>query len=222
MKKKLEQYTGILTPDQIAEGINAAIGNSARLLEDAVTLFNAARYPSACALAILAIEEAGKVSILREMSCVNQSNEINICWRNYRSHTKKNVQWILPTMAQLGARSLNDLSPLFCTISEHPYILDQLKQVAIYTDCLGNAHWSKPLDVIDKELAQAIIFSARVLCRNRNVTMDEIKLWVKHLKPVWGKSQEFMKIGLTNWYRECLAEGLIVGSEDEFEMFVFG
>lgn len=222
MKKKLDQYTGTLYPEQIVEGMNAAIDNSARLLEDAVILFNAARYPSACALAILSIEEAGKASILREMSCLDQNTEIYESWKNYRSHTKKNAQWMLPSLVLQGAKSLSDLSSLFDTSSEHPYMLNQLKQIAFYTDCLGKAHWSKPLDVIDKELAQMIIFSAKALCRKRYVTTDEIKLWVKYLKPVWGKSQEWMKIGLTNWYKECIKIGLIIDSEDGFNKFVFG
>ncbi len=222
MKKKLDQYTGPLHPGQIAEGMNAAINNSARLLEDAIILFDASRYPSACALAILSIEEAGKASILRGMSCLGQNNEFYESWKNYRNHTKKNAQWMLPSLVLQGAKSLSDLSSLFDTSSEHPYILDQLKQVAFYTDCLGKAHWSKPIDVIDKELAQMIIFSAKALCQNRYVTIDEIKLWVKNLKPVWGKSQERMKIGLTNWRKECIEIGLIVDSEYEFNKFVYG
>ena len=37
--------------------------------------------------------------------------------------------------------------------SDHPYVLDQLKQIAFYTDCLGDAHWSIPDEVIDESPA---------------------------------------------------------------------
>lgn len=36
-----------------------------------------------------------------------------------------------------GMIKLDDLRPLFEPDAEHPYILDQLKQIAFYTDSLG-------------------------------------------------------------------------------------
>ena len=63
MGKKLSQLQGRLTLDQIAEGMNAASKNAIRLVEDAQVLLAAERYPSALALAILAIEEARKLYI---------------------------------------------------------------------------------------------------------------------------------------------------------------
>ena len=68
MAKKLEQWKNTLAVEKIVEGMNAASSNARRLLNDASALFDLERYPSATSLAILAIEEAGKVSILREMS----------------------------------------------------------------------------------------------------------------------------------------------------------
>ncbi|MGM0985309.1 MAG: AbiV family abortive infection protein, partial [Pseudomonadota bacterium] len=47
-------------------------------------------------LATLSIEESGKVSILRAMSLARDEKELKEEWRRYRSHTNKNVQWILP------------------------------------------------------------------------------------------------------------------------------
>ncbi|WP_152551782.1 AbiV family abortive infection protein [Ralstonia pseudosolanacearum] len=56
----------------------------------------------------------------------------------YRSHTKKNVAWILLEQTnRTGMIKLDDLRPLFEPDAEHPYILDQLKQIAFYTDSLG-------------------------------------------------------------------------------------
>lgn len=44
MAKKLAQYAGTLTLEQIAEGMNLAKRNARSLYEDAKTLFNAGRY----------------------------------------------------------------------------------------------------------------------------------------------------------------------------------
>lgn len=58
--KNLNQYRGPLSSTEIAAGMNAARENTNRLAKDAKLLFEQERYPSALALAILAIEETGK------------------------------------------------------------------------------------------------------------------------------------------------------------------
>src|ERR1043165_9306013 len=92
-KKKLDAYKGRLSLEQIVAGINAAIHNARRLAEDARLLLESKRYPSAAALAILSIEESGKTSILRSLAFANNQEALIACWRNYRTHTKKNVSW---------------------------------------------------------------------------------------------------------------------------------
>ncbi len=47
VKRKLDSYKGKLTPQQIADGMNAALENAKRLVEDAKTLLNAGRFPTA-------------------------------------------------------------------------------------------------------------------------------------------------------------------------------
>lgn len=89
MAKKLEQWKNTLAVEKIVEGMNAASSNARRLLNDASALFDLERYPSATSLAILAIEKAGKVSILREMSLLKDGKDIKQIWHRYRSHTEK-------------------------------------------------------------------------------------------------------------------------------------
>ena len=89
MKTKLDAYKGRLDATQIAAGMNAARQNAQRLADDARMLLEACRYPSAASLAILSIEEAGKVSILRRLAVAKDDAEAVSCWRDYRSHTKK-------------------------------------------------------------------------------------------------------------------------------------
>ena len=76
VKKRLNQYKGSLNSSQIAAGINSALLNSKRLVEDSILLFNEERYPSAVSLAILSIEEAGKVSILRELALYSDEKKL--------------------------------------------------------------------------------------------------------------------------------------------------
>lgn len=65
MKKKPKQFSGSLDPTSAAMGIRIAYENAEMLLKDAELLFANKRFERAIALAILAIEEAGKATIIR-------------------------------------------------------------------------------------------------------------------------------------------------------------
>ncbi len=174
MNKKLDGYKGRLSTEQIADGMNAAEQNAERLLADAEILMKNGRFPSAAALAILSIEESGKVSILRSLAVARDDKEVSTYWRDYRSHTKKNVAWLLPQLVANGARRLEDFRPLFDEKSDHPFILDQVKQLGFYTDCLGAAHWSLPEEVIDEKLAAMLVQVARLFTKNGETTTKRL------------------------------------------------
>ncbi|HXS73708.1 MAG TPA: AbiV family abortive infection protein, partial [Rhodanobacteraceae bacterium] len=179
--KKLNAYRGKLTAAQIAEGMNAALENARRLAADAERLLNIGSFPSAASLAALAIEEAGKISILRALSLARSQTELNDAWKDYRSHTMKNRAWIMPQLVAAGARKLEDLRVLFDESSNHPYVLDQLKQLGFYTDCLGKALWSKPSDVIDEHLASSLVHVSKLLSQGSKHSQREIELWMEHV-----------------------------------------
>jgi AbiV family abortive infection protein len=225
VKKSLDQYKGRLSPQQIAAGTNAAVRNATRLVDDANLLLERKRFPSAAALAILAIEEAGKAAILRQMAVVQDDpKELKDCRRDYRSHTKKNVAWPAPQMFAMGARSLDVFYPLFEEDSDHPFILDQVKQIGFYTDCLGNANWSSPPDVIDEDLAGILFHTARLLVDNPEVTPTEIALWVKHMKPHMGSGMvanyDGAKRAVRDWYADMQETGLSAHSTENIEAFL--
>ncbi len=200
--KRLNSYKGRLNPGQIAEGINVARHNARRLLEDAQILLDAHRYPAAASIAILSIEESGKGSILRQLSLAETDEEASRIWKDYRSHTKKNVLWLMPQLMMKGARQLDDFRPLFEPVAEHSYILDQVKQISFYTDCLGKAHWSDPTEVVGKDLATMLTQIAKIFASSNEVTVKEIELWVKHLGKTKRSSLTDQKEALLHWYAE--------------------
>lgn len=221
MSKKLSSYKGYLSFSQIAEGMTAASENAARLAQDAKLLFENGRLPTACSLAALSIEESGKVSILRAMSLARDDNDLKEEWKRYRSHTNKNVQWLFPQLVAEGARTLEDLRPLFDKDAEHPYLLDQVKQLGFYTDCLGNkGHWSIPEEVIDGELADQLVSTADLLSSASSTSEREIELWVEHVGPVWKKDLNWMKRAVANWYQAMRREGLKPEGENGMEEFL--
>lgn len=215
----LAPYRGPLTIEQVAAGMNVATANARRLAQDARLLLDNKRWPTAASVATLSIEESGKVVILRRFLTANE-DEIKKLWKEYRTHTKKNINWILPELVAKGARRLEDFRPIVDSASDHPDILDATKQIGFYTDCLGKTHWSLPIEVVDEALAKSIVTAAEVLSPERNISVRELELWVEHVGPVWNKKLDWMKQALVNWYGAMQAEGLAPAGPNKMQAFV--
>lgn len=221
MKGRLDQYKGRLEPTQIADGMNAANENSRRLAAAASLLLESENFPLAASISLLSIEESGKLSILRSLAVARDDKEVLDCWRDYRSHKKKNVMGVFREFVSKDA-CLDDFAPLFKNDAEHSALLDQLKQLGFYTDCLGKAHWSRPETCIDRRLAKALVDTAHILAKNGKVSPTEIELWIKHVGPVWKGSKEAMESGLVRWYEEMQRRGLAEKGPNDMEEFILG
>lgn len=214
-KKPLMPFTGPLSPQNVADGINAAIKNAGRLLADAKLLAQSGRFPSACAMAVLSIEESGKPSVLRRLSIANDEAAMKALWRDYRSHQAKNAAWIIVSLARGGARTLRELAPIYDPESDHPVILDTIKQLGFYTDSYADGFWSIPEDVIDEALCAEILLAANTLLSKNTVTVREIELWIAHV----GANQS--ETGLHNYFRAIQAEGFSAPEDnDALERFL--
>lgn len=217
----LKQYRGRLTNRQIAEGMTAAANNARRLVSDAVLLLEAKRWPTAAAVAILAIEEAGKVGILRSLAVARSDKDVADIWKDFRSHRVKNAHGALLEYAARGARKFFDFSGMYSKDAEHPAILDGTKQIGIYVDAYGeNSNWSCPQKVVDEGLARSLVQTATVLSNISDTTEREIELWVEHMGPAWMTPD--MKYALILWQQAMYDEGLAKRPGAEMADFVFG
>ncbi|WP_028574325.1 AbiV family abortive infection protein [Desulfonatronovibrio hydrogenovorans] len=219
MSTDLKQYKGPLETSRIVAGMNAAAMNARRLANDARILVDSGGLASGASLAALAIEEAGKVSILRELALARNQEDLKDAWKRYRSHRSKNTHWILPQLAASGASNLEELRQVVDPKSDHPALLDRIKQIGFYTDCLGEAHWSIPAEVIDESLAMYLVSTAELLSPSRQFTELEVELWKKHVGPVWKGDMRWMKKALVQWGEDMVANGLMDDSE-KFKRFV--
>jgi AbiV family abortive infection protein len=191
------------------------------LAEDAALLLERARFPTAASVAALAIEEAGNPQILRQIALARNDREAAEAWRDYRCHTRKNAVWIFVDLVAGGARKLDDFKAVFDPNSDHPSVLDQVKQLGIYTDCLRGAKWSLPSAIIDESLARRLVTTATILATSqREVTETEIELWVKHIGPVWKGELSWMQKGLENWYAAMQTSGLVPKGENVMAEFI--
>ena len=200
--------------------MNVANRNAKRLVEDAEVLIKENRFPSAAGLAILSIEESGKIPILRGLALAKNEDDLQDSWKEYRTHTKKNALWIAPQLIQSGAHKHEDFKPLFEKSAEHPYLLDNIKQLGFYTDCLGKAHWTEPNSIIDNVLAKNLVQLAKVFLLNNEVSKKEIDLWIKHMKPVWKSNIELQEKAIIDWYKDMQEAGLKPPGDNEMRTFI--
>ena len=221
MPPKITQYKGPLTSSQAAEGIALARANAARLIADAELLLQNDRHASASALAILAIEELGKVQVIKIIALHSDGAELKQAWKDYRSHRAKNVQWILPKLAGEGARTMMQLRAAADPNGDHTAMLDTVKQLSFYTDCFNDApRWSEPTDAVDPQFAKAIIATARMLRHERETTIREIELWTKIVGPHYNKPT--MVDALLEFQQQVFSEGLSAISVEAMEAFIKG
>jgi AbiV family abortive infection protein len=219
-RHRLDQYKSGLTAAEIAEGMNSVRANARALYEDAVLLHRERRFPRAFALAVLAIEEAGKVSILRGLAMDAGPEDVRHSWKRFRSHREKNTMWAIGDFAAAGARRLGDFDGMYDPESDHTYLIDQLKQLALYVDCLGKRHWSVPADVVDEALVESLLQTADMLTRDKTYTAGEIELWTKHMRPVRYAPLALQKAALLNWHADMVENGLAEPEEERWSGFV--
>jgi AbiV family abortive infection protein len=187
-------FRGALSPEEASKGIDAALRNARGLLRDAELFFENGRWPRAASLAILAIEEAGKVSIIRAILLARSKEELKREWRDYRRHTAKNFMASFLQYAQPSAR-LEDLRPLITDQAAHNDI-DRVKQLGFYTDTSSRGRWTLPYEIVGQDLARLLVETARIVLGREPQPMtspDELRIWVKHLRPVWLTDRTAMK-----------------------------
>lgn len=218
---RLQQFRGALTLPQAVEGIALARANARRLIADAELLLSGERFPSAIALAILAIEELGKVQIIKTMIIKSDEKSLKKSWSEYRNHRAKNTHWILPTLAAQGARTLEQLRGITEPDRKHTAMLDTIKQLAFYTDCFNDIpRWSEPSDAIDPKFAESILCIAKMLNNDQTTTLRELELWVDLFAPFYDKPG--MIEALLRFQQAMFDEGLSDNPPEALEAFIKG
>jgi AbiV family abortive infection protein len=221
MTARLTYYKGALSPTQAADGIALARRNATRLIADAELLLESDRNPSSAALAILAIEELGKVQVIKRIVLQLDSNDLKKAWKDYRSHSAKNVMWILPQLVAEGARTMLQLRPATEIDGEHTKILDSVKQLSFYTDCFNDKpRWSDPVEAVDGALAESVIATAKILNQVEEITVRELELWVHHVRPHFDK--QTMPQAVINYQKSLFEEGLSKTRPEKLEAFMRG
>jgi AbiV family abortive infection protein len=212
--RPLSPYRGTLSAKDVADGINVAVRNARRLATDARILLDARRYPSAAALAILSMEESGKIPSLRALSLAHTPIELASAWGEYRRHRVKNAQWIASELAAKGAGHLTGFADAVTREREHMDVADLSKHLSLHTDCYNKGHWSEPPVAIDGNAATVLVNICEISCAKHEVSVREIELWMEYVGPAWQSNQ--MPEALLRWAQAMEKEGL--GTPDVGDM----
>lgn len=80
---------------------------------------------------------------------------------------------------------------------------DALKQLGFYTDCLGKANWSIPVEVIGHDIAETLVrFATATSAKERETCPREIELWVVHMQ------SGISRANLISWAKAMVSEGI--------------
>ena len=183
-KSKPVLYRSYLSAESAVKGIQASKKNALRLFEDSRTLFGKKRYATACALSILAIEEATKPAIIRKIVLANSSAELKRGWQLFACHIDKINPWIIPHLIK-ETKTHVDFIEQFMR-KKNPILLDSIKQLSFYVGCHGKAHWSDPAIIVNESLANSVINNAAILIMSGQLTnidtLKGIELWKEHMQ----------------------------------------
>ena len=199
--------------------MNCAISNADRLVADAELLYQNGRYPSAVAMAILAIRRREGGSLKEPRGCQN----FRRCprrWKAYRTHTEKNLKFAFPGLTSKGASKLEDYFPLFKD-TQYPQLVENFEADKRLYRLSGQGKLVYPKFCHYGGPGRTIVSTARLLIRKKSkITEKEIELWIKHVGPVWKKDLELMKAGLICFYTAMINEGLFNGNLEEVQEFL--
>ncbi len=185
--------------------------NARELIDEAGLLIANQKWARGASLSILAIEEAGKVPLLRELLVVDSEEDLKKGWRSYRSHTKKNVLAVIKEYVE-ESQNNEDVRPLYDRASKDPQFIEGFKQLALYSDCLNVFRWTSPSKIVDEGLANFFFKTARAVVGTGESSMQsapELHLWVKHMKPVWRKDFATMEKAQIACYQEANDLGIL-------------
>ncbi|MCA1788784.1 MAG: AbiV family abortive infection protein, partial [Thioalkalivibrio sp.] len=133
-----------------------AVKTARQLYADAQLLLANERWPRAAALAVLCLEEVGKLQLLPLIHDAADDQARRKAWEAYRSHPLKSSQNAVPGQAN-NDEHRRQLSFKF------GQEFDQLKQLAFYSNWLDSGAWVRPDEVITQGDAELVVTWAGVM-----------------------------------------------------------
>ncbi len=154
---------GYVTPVEIQKGIYYCIQNVVDILEDYNLLLENNRYTRALALSISALEEMGKISVLRSINRLpkNKQKLRSIEWNKFYEHQHKSSLGLFNTVRDEYKTTIDSIIFSASFVNEQAVLTEDLRQMALYTSYSASKKtWYSPREV-DRETASRYFQTAR-------------------------------------------------------------
>ena len=192
MKKK-RKFERRKVKAKIGDDLSTVVFNAIDLLEDAELLLKNKRYPRALSLAVLAIEEIGKINLIRTYNLKSGFN-IKKFIQYFRNHKVKGGHALrfadlkleqkiekvirLHFPKEVRDRVIAEILALPGLKSSKisPTDLDDLKQAGFYSDIRKDFKIKSPKEIINYGIARAMISRAKwIIEKEINMILDREK-----------------------------------------------
>lgn len=150
----------VLTDREYRDALRAAVMAARELYADALLLVKHRRYARAAAIAVLAIEEVGKVKVLHRIFHAEHDGARKIAWNEYRRHRAKAAEMITagPGLVDKDVRSV------------FSHQADALKQLGLYSNLLKSGDWVHPAEAVNETGA---LLAVQLAC----AMVDQLGAW---------------------------------------------
>ena len=154
---------GYLTPEEIQEGIYFCLQNVSDILEDCSLLLGNGRFARPLALSITALEEMGKINVLRSINRLpkNKHKLRSLEWKKYYEHQRKSSLGLFSIVPDENRGSIDSIFSSALYVSEQAGLTEDFRQRALYTSYTTKKKvWFSPKE-IDRTLAYQYFDIAR-------------------------------------------------------------
>ena len=148
-----------LGSDSIIDGMIACAANSKKLAADANRLYARRRYSTAAALAIMSLEESGKVlllSVALSETLRGNSPDWNEFWKAWRSHKLKDMS---ASVLDLGVHGADAASLAIRTMILQD--LPRMREQCLYVD-RAEGRWTRP-ESVDRDWVLELLDAAECI-----------------------------------------------------------
>ena len=225
-KLKEVQHWGSLSAEKVAEGVNAAFRNAQELYDEAEILFKQGRFARAASLAVLSIEEVGKVFLLPLLLTTTNKQDLRLIWKGYRNHKHKNNHVHLQMTKGAPQPLTRHSIPPSASIDRWSDGMEDLKQIGFYTDCTTTTDWGIPSDAIKEAgAAQIMKIASNSLTKYHGLdsfgSVPFLEIWGKHASGMMDMNEDQKHAAFIAVFDEAEKASLIEpGSRESIEAFL--
>lgn len=155
-----DRQSGYLTLEQISTGISACIDNALDLFRDAIVLHHHKCYARALSLLLTSLQEAGKVTLLVQMSLLppNDQKKWSQIWKRFHDHETKDA---FGQSAKINQETNGNPGEAFWQQVAYKKKVapakEKIRQFALYVDFIKrDKAWWSPREITPSVVEQAI------------------------------------------------------------------